>query len=141
MMYRLCIGYVLDRTIENEKLAHLVAYLVAHLVAYRKEISTSCSLSKRNHHTTNQRANKMRPPDIDWLSLLDNPASGLVSNGISHLGYRVACLLARIPSPLVKSISYKPAGRPARRSTGESVWLIHIKTRTDFCGEIIRVTF
>ena len=60
MMYRLCIGYVLDRTIENEKLAHLVAYLVAH----RKEISTSCSLSKRNHHTTNQRANKMRPHPI-----------------------------------------------------------------------------
>jgi len=65
MMYRLCIGYVLDRTIENDwKLAHLVAYLVAHLVAYRKEISTSCSLSKRNHHTTNQRANKMRPHPI-----------------------------------------------------------------------------
>ena len=39
MMYRLCIGYVLDRTIENEKLAHLVAYLVAHLVAYQKGIT------------------------------------------------------------------------------------------------------
>ena len=55
-MYRLCIGYVLDRTIEKK---------LAHLVAYRKEITTPLIDAPTKQNET--------PPDIDWLSLLDNP--------------------------------------------------------------------